>query len=80
MLDDGKEGEGGGLPPARLGWRVTHFQDIPDELRGPGTGAAPPGGKDRQTLEWSRGAEALPEGVVWGSRGPSDWDPPHSGE
>jgi len=33
MLDDGKEGGGGGLPPTGQGGRVTHFQDVADELR-----------------------------------------------
>jgi len=43
-------------------------------------GLVPPGGEDRQSLEWNWGVEGLREGVVWGSRGPSDWDPPRSGE
>jgi len=80
MLNDGKEGEGGGLPPARLRGQVTDFRDAPDERRGLGTGLAPPGGEGRQSLEWNRGVEGLPERVAWGLRGPSDWDPPRSGE
>jgi len=63
MLDDGIEGEGGGLPLAGLGGHVTHFRDVPDELRGLGMGLAPPGGADHQSLEWIRGVEALSEGV-----------------
>jgi len=80
MLDDGKEGEGGGLPPDGLGGQVTHFWDVPNKLRGLETGLGPAEGEDRQSQEWSRGAEGVPEGAVWGSRAPSDWDPPPSGE
>jgi len=79
MLDDGKEGKGGGLPSG-LGVRLTHFRDIPDEPRGVGTGLVPTGGEDRESREWNWGLEGLPEGVVWGLRGPSDWDPPRSEE
>jgi len=80
MLDEAKEGKGAGLPPSGLGGRIPHFQDVPDELRGLGKGLVPAGGEDRQTLEWTRGVEGLLEGVVWGLRGPSEWDPPRSGE
>jgi len=67
MLDDGKEGEGGGLPPAGSGGRITHFREVPDEQRGLGTGLVPPGGEDRQSLEWNQGVKGLPGGgVVWG--------------
>jgi len=79
MLDDGKEGKGGGLPPVVFWGRVTHFQDVPDELKGLGTGLVPPGGENRQSLEWNRGVEGLPQGVVWGLQGPCYWDPPCSG-
>ena len=67
MLDDGQEGEGGGLPPAGSGGRVNHFLNVPDELRGLGTGLVPPGGEDRPSLGWNCGAEGVPEGVVWWS-------------
>jgi len=67
MFNDGKEGEGGCLPPAALGGRVTNFQGVPDQLRGLEIGVVAQGGEDRQSLEWSRGAEGLPEGAVWGS-------------
>jgi len=80
MLYDRKEGKGGDLPPAGFWGRVTHFRDVPDELRGLGMGLVPPGGEDHQSLEWNRGVEGLPEGVVWVLRGPSDWDPPCSWE
>jgi len=76
MLDDRKEGEGGGLSPAVLGGRVTHFRDVPDEVSGLETGLVPPGGEDRQSLEWNRDMEGQPKGVVWGLQGPSDWYPP----
>jgi len=80
MLDDGEEGEGGGLPPAGVGRRDTHFRDVLDGVRGLGTGLAPPGGEDRRSLEWNRGVQGLPAGVVWGLQGPSDWDQPRPGE
>jgi len=66
MLDEGKEGEGGGLPPAGFWGRVTHFWDVPDELRVLGSGFVLPGGEDCQSLEWNRGVEGLLDGVVWG--------------
>ena len=66
MLDDRKEGEGGGLPPAGLEGRVTQFRSVPDEMRGLGSGLVPAGGEDRPSLEWNRGVEGLPEAVVRG--------------
>jgi len=80
MLDDGKEGKGGGLPLVGFWGRVTHFRDIPDELRRLRPGLVPPGREDHQSLEWNWGVEGLPEGVVGGVRGPFDWDPPCSGQ
>jgi len=80
MLNHGKEGEGEGVPPAGLGGRGTRFREVPDNLRGLGTGLAPPRGEDSQSLEWNRGEEGLPEEVVRVLRGPSDWDPPRSAD
>jgi len=80
MLNHRKEGESGGWPPGGLGGRVTPFRDAPDELRELGTGLVPEGREDCQSLEWNRGVEGLPEGVVWGLRGLSLWDLPGSGE
>ena len=64
MVDDGKEGEEGGVPPTGLRGRVTPFRDVPDELRGQQTGLVPAGEEDRQSLEWNRNAEGLAEVVV----------------
>jgi len=80
MVNDGKGGEGGGQPPAGLGGQITHFRDVSDDQRGRGMGLIPPGGEDRQSLEWNRGVEDLPEGVVRELRGPAEWDPPRPGE
>ena len=66
VLNDGKKGEGGGRPPTGRGGRVTHFWDVLDELKGLGTGLAPPGGEGHQSLGCNRGTWALPGGVVWG--------------
>jgi len=74
MLNDRKEGDRGGQPPAGSEGRVTHFWDLPDGLRGLGMGLVPPGGEDRQSLMWNRSVERLPEGVLSGLRGPSGWD------
>jgi len=80
MLYDREEGKGGGLHAAGFWGRVTHSRGVPDELRGLGTGLVPPGGENRQSLESNQSVVGLPEGVVWGLRGPSDWDPPRTGE
>jgi len=66
MLYDGKEAKGGGQPPSGFCGRVTHYRDVPYELRGLGTGLVPPGGEAHQSLEWNRGVPGLLEGVVLG--------------
>jgi len=40
----------------------------------------PPGGAYLQRLGENWATEALPEGVVWGLSGPSDWDAACPGE
>jgi len=64
MLDDGKEGEAGGLPPAGLGGPVIHFRDVPNRPKGLGTGWVSPAGEDSPSLEWNQGVEGPSEDGV----------------
>jgi len=66
MLYDEKKGKGGGLPPAGLGGRVTHFRYVPDKLRRLGTGLVPLGGEDRQSLKWNQAWRACLGGLSGG--------------
>jgi len=79
MLNDGKKVRVQGRPFPTGGGAIIHIRDEAYDPKERGKGSGPPGGEDRQSLEWFQGEEALPGVAAWESLGPLQLDPPWPG-
>jgi len=63
MLNDRKQIGVWAWPVPSGGGVINHYRDEPDGRKGRGKGFGPPGGENRESLEWYWDEEVLP-GVV----------------